>query len=148
MQTLIGILAITIAIGSVIFAAIQTRILANQTKVLQITAELSYNLEIITRMNEAILQISDERKSRAHVWGKVNRQNSRAVHQGRAFLDVLDAAVSGRNRLWKFRDSEFEDWPIYAEYVLERSANLRDEIRDHPAWWPHLATIAERMPHR
>ena len=32
MQTLIGILAIIIAVGSVIFAAIQTRILASQTE--------------------------------------------------------------------------------------------------------------------
>jgi hypothetical protein len=148
MQTLIGILAIIIAVGSVIFAAIQTRILASQTKVLQITAELSYNLEIIVRMNEAILQIADERKSRAHVWGKVDKQNSRAAHHGRVLLDVLDAAVSGRNRLAQFRDSEFEDWPIYAEYVLERSANLREELRDHSDWWPHLATIAKRRPHR
>jgi hypothetical protein len=99
MQTLIGILAIIIAVGSVILAAIQTRILASQTRVLQITAELSYNLEIIVRMNEAILQIADERKSRTHVWGKVDKQNSRAAHHGRVLLDVLDAAVSGRKSI-------------------------------------------------
>ena len=148
MQSLVSIVAITIAIGSVIFAAIQTRILARQTRMLQITTELSYNLEVIVRMNEAILQIADGRKSRAHVWGKVSEQNSRPAHQGRALLDVLDAAVSGVDRLSQFQDSEFENWTVYAEYVLKCSRNLRDEIRDHPAWWPHLAAIAERMLHR
>lgn len=148
MQNLVSIVAIVIAIGSVIFAAIQTRILTHQTRMLQTTAELSYNLEVIARMNEAILQIADRRRSRAYVWGKVGKQNSLSVHQGRVFLDVLDAAVSGKDRLSKLQASEFENWPIYAEYVLKSSTNLRDELREHPVWWPHLAAIAERMPHR
>lgn len=148
MQTVFSVTAITIAIGSVIFAAIQTRILARQTKMLQTTAELSYNLEVIARMNEVILQIAGQRKSRTYVWGKLDKQNNHLCHEGRAFLDVLDAAVSGANRLSKFRDSEFENWAIYTEYVLERSRTLRDEIRDHPAWWPHIAPIAEGLAHR
>ena len=148
MQSLLSVVAITIAIGSVIFAAIQTRILARQSKMLQATTELSYNLELIVRMNELILQIAGERKSRTYVWGKVGKQNSRRCHEGRAFLDMLDAAVLGVNRLSKFQDSEFENWIIYTEYVLEHSRNLRDEVHDHPAWWPNITPIIERLTHR
>jgi hypothetical protein len=146
MQIIFSTVAIVIAIGSVIFAAVQNRILVHQTKMLQTTAELSYNLEVITRMNDIILQIASERRSRAYVWGKADSRNSRSRHEGRVFLDVLDAAVSGRNRLSKFRDSGFEDWPVYVEYVLANSRNLRDEIRDHPEWWPNIAPIAQRLP--
>jgi hypothetical protein len=148
MQSLVRVVAITVAIGSVIFAAIQTRILARQTKMLQTTTELSYNLELMVRLNEVLFQISDERRSRVYVWGKVGKQNSRSGHEGRALLDVLDAAVSGSNRLLKFRDSHFEDWVRYTEYVLERSRSLRDEVRDHPTWWPNIAPILERQAHR
>jgi hypothetical protein len=148
MQNLVSIVAIAIAVGSMIFTAIQTRILARQTKMLQITTELSYNLEVLGYMNEAILRIADRRKSRYHVWGKIAKQNSSLVHQGRIFLDVLDAAVSGMDRLSKVDDSEFENWAPYAKYVLEHSRSLRSEISEHPAWWPHLAVIMEKMPYR
>jgi|HubBroStandDraft_4_1064222.scaffolds.fasta_scaffold660642_1 hypothetical protein len=148
MQILFSVVAITIAISSVIFAAIQTRILANQTKVLQATTELSYNLELIARMNEAILLIAGERRSRAYVWDKLSKQNSRYCHEGRAFLDVLDAAIYGVNRLSKFRDSGFENWYAYAEYVLENSRSLRSEVHDHPTWWPNIAPIVEKLPRR
>jgi hypothetical protein len=148
MQIIFSIVAIVIAIGSVIFAAVQNRILARQTKMLQTTAELSYNLEVITRMNEIILQIADGRRSRAYVWGRADGRNSRSRHEGRVFLDILDAAVSGVNRLSKFRDSGFENWAVYVEYVLANSRNLRDEIRDHPDWWPNIVPIAERLTQR
>jgi hypothetical protein len=147
MQSLLSVIAIVIAIGSVIFVAIQNRILAHQTKMLQVTAELSYNLEVIARMNEVILQIADRRRSRAYVWGKASKQNSRSAHEGRVFLDVLDAAVSGVDRLSSFRGSGFENWIAYVEYVLEHSRNLRDEVRNHPGWWPHIWPIAESLPH-
>jgi hypothetical protein len=141
MQSFVNILAIVIAVGSAIFVAFQTRILAQQTKMLQRTTELSYNLEVITRLNEIILQIASKRGSRIHVWGKSGRQNDLTHHEGRVLLDVLDAAVSGNNRLSKFKDSEFENWIVYAEYVLRNSKNLRDEVREHPDWWPGLAPI-------
>ena len=147
MQSLLSVLAIVIAIGSLIFVAIQNRILAHQTKMLQATAELSYNLEIIARMNEVILQIADRRRSRAYVWGKAIKQNSRSAHEGRVFLDVLDAAVSGVDRLSKFRGSGFENWTAYVEFVLEHSLNLRDEVHNHPGWWPHISSIADSLPH-
>lgn len=145
MQNVINILAIVIAIGSAVFVAIQTRVLNSQTKLLQRTTELSYNLEIISRMNEIILQIADKRKSRAYVWGKIDRKNSRPLHEARAFLDVLDAAVSGVNRLAKFQDYQFENWVVYAEYVLVSSRNLRDEVGNHPDWWLSLAPIREKL---
>jgi len=145
MQNLVNILAIIIAIGSAIFVAFQTRILAQQTKMLQRTTELSYNLEVISQMNEIILQIAGKRKSRIHVWGKASKENSLPHHEGRIFLDVLDAAVSGVNRLSKFEDSEFENWAVYAEYVLQNSKNLRGEVCEHPNWWPDLALLIEKL---
>ena len=148
MQILFSAVAIAIATGSVIFAAVQNSILARQTKMLQTTAELSYNLEVITRMNEIILQIAGGRRSRAYVWGKAEKRNSRSSHEGRVFLDVLDAAVSGVNRLSKFRDSGFENWAVYVEYVLKNSRSLRAEIRDHPSWWPNIVPIAEGLVRR
>ena len=148
MQSLFSAVAIAIAIGSVIFAAHQNRILANQTKMLQMTVELSYNLEVITHMNEIILQIAGARRSRAYVWGKAGKRNSRSSHEGRVFLDVLDAAVSGVNRLSKLKDSGFENWAVYVEYVLQNSRSLRDEVRDHPDWWPSIVPIAEGLTRR
>jgi hypothetical protein len=145
MQNLINILAVVIAVGSVVFVAVQTRILAQQTKVLQRTTELSYNLEIIAQLNEIILQIASKRRSRIYVWGNSGRRNSLTRHEGRILLDVLDAAVSGVTRLSKFENSEFENWHVYAEYVLQSSKNLRDEVGEHPDWWPGLASIIENM---
>jgi len=146
MQILFSAIAIIIAIGSMIFAAIQARVLARQSRLLQATTELSYNLEVIARMNEVILQIADSRRSRTYIWGKAEKQNSRPCHEGRVFLDVLDAAVSGVNKLSKLRDSGFENWAVYVEYVLKHSRNLRDEVRDHPDWWPSIVPIADRLP--
>lgn len=145
MQSLFSVVALTIAIGSVIFAAVQTRILARQAKMLQTTTELSYNLEVIGRMNELLLQIAEHRKSRAYVWGKVGKQNDRTCHQRRAFLDLLDAAVHGVDQLSKFEESKFENWTGYVEYVLEHSQNLRDEVLSHPGWWPAIAPIVDRL---
>jgi hypothetical protein len=141
MQNLINILAIIIAVGSAVFVAVQTRILAQQTKVLQRTTELSYNLEIISQLNEIILQIARKRRFRTYVWGKSDTRNSLTTHQGRVLLDVLDAAVSGVNRLSKFEDSAFENWIVYAQWVLRSSKNLRNEVQEHPDWWPGLASI-------
>jgi hypothetical protein len=112
-----------------------------------VTAELSYNLEVIARMNEVILQVASDRRSRAHVWG-TDKQHARAHHEGRVFLDILDAAISGVNRLSKFHDSGFENWNTHVEHVLESSRSLREEVHYHPTWWPHIAPIAERLAQR
>src|SRR5579872_127654 len=79
LQSLLSVTAITIAVGSVIFAAIQNRILARQTRVLQATTELSYNLELIVCLNERILRIADDRGSRAYVWGKLKASRAKGT---------------------------------------------------------------------
>jgi hypothetical protein len=95
-------------------------------------------------MNEVILQIARKRRSRIYIWGKADKRNTLSCHEGRAFPDVLDAAASGVVRLSRFRDSGFENWPVYVAHVLEASKSLRDELREHPTWWPNIIAVTER----
>lgn len=56
MQILLTVLAILIAAGSLIFSGLQTRIIAKQTAVLTVTSKLSYNFQIINRLEQILLR--------------------------------------------------------------------------------------------
>jgi hypothetical protein len=140
----LAVVAIVVAIASMVFTGLQTRILSQQTRAAQTTAELSFNLEIMHRLVNVLFEVADDPASTAHMWtpGEGKEENSRPHLATQALLDVLAQAISAVDRLPGFSRHK-SDWYSYVEYIFERSpAAVREAL--HHRWWPSLIPLAER----
>lgn len=138
------LLLLTLQAMFVVLVTVQTIRLSQQTRAGQRAAELSVNLELMTRLTDALLRIADDPKSKAYVWSKTERrivENSRPQLACHALIDVLSIAMSGIERLPGFAHHR-ADWDSYIRFVVDKSPNLRKEVRDHD-WWPELTRYVE-----
>jgi hypothetical protein len=144
MATTLAVTAIFIATASMVFAGLQTRILARQTALLASTSQLSNNTQLLIRLDEVLLMIADDPPSHAHVWGQNNTVNLRPEIAAECLIDVLDAAkdTTARNPGFSAHDAA---WDAYIEFVFNNSQNTLDKVLAHPDWWPQIAPSAMRV---
>jgi len=99
----------------------------------------------MTRLQEVQFKVADDERCFRHVWGeKVNRPvipNGKAEQCGDAVLDVLSIALAAVDRMPGFSRNN-DDWSSYTAYVMEKSPNLKQRVRDHPEWWPEVIPYA------
>jgi len=132
------------AIGSMLFAAFQTRSLATQTKLLRASSELSFNLAVMVRLQEVLFEIADDRQSREMIWPDDDGLNARAGVATQSLLDVLSMAIAAVDRLPGFSRNS-DDWSSYTEFVLGQSPATRRLALDNPEWWPEVTPYAHRV---
>jgi hypothetical protein len=153
----IAIVAAIAAVGSSAFAGIslsmlarQTKSLAEQTKlqagqyeILAAATELQFNLSVMVRLQEVLLDVADDEDSYTEVWGGL-QENRRPQMARDAVLDVVAMALKACDRLPNFASNE-NDWKSYTKYIMEVSSSLRGHVQAHPEWWPEITPYADNI---
>jgi hypothetical protein len=136
----LGLVAIIVSAVAAGFAGYQVWIGARQTRIQRAGAELSFNLELMTRIGDVLLEIADRPDAHAHIWARVSSvrpvQDYGPGHVlTQSLIDVLELAMQATNRLPGFADNK-AGWGLYACEVFDLSASFRQEVTEHPMWWP------------
>jgi hypothetical protein len=127
---------------SVRYLAKQTQTLADQNRLMYAASELTFNLDVMVRLQEVLFHVANDESTYQEVWGG-SQENRRPQVAGEAVLDVLSMALKACERLPGFASNE-SDWSSYAEYVMATSPALRKRVLEHPEWWPEVTPFAER----
>ena len=149
-----GVIAAVAAAAAAVFSGItllvlrkQTRILSEQTKMqaeqtrlMYAASELTFNLDVMVRLDDVLRQVAEDPTSHAAIWGEADGHSVADV-MGESVLDVLAMALKACERLPGFASNE-EDWTSYAEFVMESSPTLRQKVLDFPKWWPEVTPFA------
>jgi hypothetical protein len=140
MEIKVAIAAVVIAAGSLFFAGWQTRI--SRT-----AEELTLEREVVTRIDELLFKIADDPPSRRRVWGEGVNEDLRPEVASQALANMLAVALVAVRRLPGFKKNK-KAWCSYTKYMLERSPGLRNEILNHPDWWPDVTPVARAVANR
>lgn len=125
----------------------QTDLLQEQTQLLVVAAELTYNREVMSWLQDILFKISEDAEVHRYVWG--NTDENRPSHVALQSLnDVLSMALAAVERLPNFSRQQGEDWYSYATYIMERCDSVRREVLLHPEWWPELTPYARSVEQR
>lgn len=150
-----SLIAATASAGAAVFAGVtllvlrkQTQILAEQsrmqgeqTRLMFAASELTFNLDVMVRLDDVLLQIAEDPTTQHAIWGDAEGHSVADV-MGESVLDVLAMALKACARLPGFASNE-EDWTSYAEFVMDSSPGLRQKVLDFPKWWPEVTPYAE-----
>ena len=136
----LGLIAIFVSVMAAGFTGYQAWIGARQTRIQRAAAELSFNLEATMRLGDVLLAIADRPDAHAHVWAPVSSvrpvQDYRAGHVlTQSLIDVLELAMQAAQRKPGFAANK-AGWGAYACGAFDRSAAVRQEVTEHPTWWP------------
>jgi hypothetical protein len=128
-------IAAIVAVASMVMTAYQTRLMARAT-------ELSFNLQVMERLQDVLWAAADDADSHAMAWGQDATDNRRPQLSVHAIIDILSMALAACDRLPGFSRNQ-EDWHTYAADVLRASPALRAEVLSHPKYWPEVLPFAE-----
>src|SRR5215469_11719302 len=107
MGTLLAIVAVIAAVGSVIFAGWQTSIS-------QATAELQVETAVVTRLDDLLFKMADDPVFRRAVWGEhAEEDHSQVAPQ--AIANLLQVGLTAVDRLPGFQNNK-KSWHSYTEY--------------------------------
>jgi len=139
----LGLVAILVSVVAVGFAGYQAWIGVRQTRIQRAAAELEFNLEVITRLGDVLLEIADRPDAHAHVWaGTSSTRPDQDYRPGHVLtlnlIDALELAMQATQRLPGFAVNR-RGWELYAREVCDLSAAVRQEVTEHPAWWPTVS---------
>jgi len=144
----LGLVAILVSVVAAGFAGYQVWIGARQTRIQRAASELSLNLDLMNRMDDILLEIADRPDVHAHVWTRVSSvrpvQDYGPGHVlTQSLAEVLELAMQATQRLPGFAVNK-AGWGSFACEVFDLSAAFRQEVTEHPIWWPtvshHLQT--------
>jgi hypothetical protein len=114
----------------------------------QVTAtELSFNLEVMVRLDTVLKDIAERPETYEHVWtpnpSERPPQNDCLGHvMTVSLIDAVELALQATERLPGFAVNE-DDWNSYAGYVFQRSGAVRQEVGENPQWWPAMSRRLE-----
>lgn len=128
------------------YVAEQTRLLATQAETESSAAELNFNLDIMTRLQEVLWQVADHEPTWQHVWGDSPGPDSPDCRRPGlgvwALLDVLSMALAACDRLPRFSRNQI-DWVQYALDSLHQSPNLlKEALEVGKTYWPEMYPLA------
>jgi hypothetical protein len=139
MATLLAIVAVIAAVGSMLFAGWQTRIS-------RATAELEFETAVITRLDDLLFKVANDPACRRGVWGE-HAEEDHAQVASQALANMLGVAFVAVRRLPGFKKNK-DSWCSYTNYMLECSPGVREEILAHQDWWPQLNPVANGVKRR
>ena len=157
-ESWLAIVGLVIGVGSMVFAAWQATLMRRQTETMAaqtdllgkqtalgiVTAELSFNRDVMSWLQDVLFRIAADKDVHAHVWGAENENNTSQVAV-QSINDVLSMALAAVERLPDFSRQQGEDWYSYASYVMDKCPSVRAEVLAHPDWWPELTPWALRV---
>lgn len=144
MAALVVAIAVAVAtIAASVFAGISMLISARQTKHMYAATELTFNLEVMMRLDDTLTHISTDEDLQAYIWREREGNTHREV-AGDRLLDVIAMALKAVERLPGFQTND-EDWYSYATYVMSSSDVLRRRVLENPAWWSELLPFAQDL---
>jgi hypothetical protein len=143
----VGLIAILVSVMAAAFAGYQAWIGAGQIRIQRAASELTFNLELMNRIDDVLLAIADRPQAHAHVWAWASParppQDYGPGHVlTQALIDILELAMQGTHRLPGFAVSK-EGWGDYACEAFDLSAAIRQDVIGHPTWWPNLSRHLE-----
>lgn len=148
MELAVALLGVLVASASTVFAGIQARRLAQQTELMRASSELSFNLDVMARLQDVLFAIADHEPSHRLLWGDT-QENLRPHASVQAMLDLLSMANAAVRLLPNFSRDKKDDWESYTLHVASESSALREEVRKHPEWWPevtpYVATVCRQL---
>jgi transposase-like protein len=118
----------------------QTRIFGQQAQIAQATAETSFNLAIMERLDRVLLEIADRPDVHRRVWkadGECPQDNGAAHVLTQSLVDVLELALMAVDRLPGFAPNG-DDWSAYFDTVYKSSGCVHHEIDSSPGIWPYI----------
>jgi len=139
----LGLIAILISVMAAGFAGYEAWIGARQTRIQRAASELSLNLELMNRLDDILLEIADRPDVHAHVWTRVSSVRP-AQDYGpghvltQSLIEVLELAMQATQRLPGFAVNK-AGWGSFACDVFDMSAAFRQEVTEHPIWWPTVS---------
>jgi len=134
MGTLLAIVAVIAAVGSVIFAGWQTSIS-------RATAELQVETAVVTRLDDLLFKVAGDPAYCRAVWGEHAEEGHPQVAP-QAIANMLQVGLTAVHRLPGFQDNK-ESWDSYTKDMLEHSPGVLQEIINHRTWWPEVTPIAD-----
>jgi len=107
----LGLIAILVSVMAAAFAGYQAWIGARQIRIQRAASELTFNMDLLNRMDDVLLAIADRPGTRAHAWAWDSPvQPPRDYGAGhvltQALIDVLELAMQGTRRLPGFAVSK------------------------------------------
>ena len=156
MATTISVVTVLVLLGTLLVVAWQTHIFnqqaataARQADIAQATAETSFNLAIMERLDRVLLEVADRPRVRRRVWkadSQCPQDNGPVQVLTQSLIDVLELALMAVERLPGFALNG-DDWRSYFNEVYETSGCVRHELDTKPGWWPHCDKhLASRCP--
>lgn len=136
---LVAIVAAIAAVGSMIFAGEQIRISRR-------TAELQFEADVVTRLDDLWFKVAADPDSRRGVWGE-HAEEVRPQLASQALANMLTVALVAVDRLPGFEKNK-DSWHSYTKSMLERSPGVVKEILDHRDWWKKAVPFAENVNRR
>lgn len=132
----LSLIAILVSFTAAGFAGYQAWIGARQMRIQRAASELTFNMELMNRLDDVLLAIADWPEAHAHVWACDSSvppsQDYGAGHVlTQSLIDVLELAMQATHRLPGFAISK-EGWSGYAREAFDMSAALRQEVAAHP----------------
>jgi hypothetical protein len=139
----LGLIAILVSVMAAGFAGYEAWIGARQIRIQRAASELTFNLELMNRLDDVLLAIADRPEAHAHIWTPDSSVRP-AQDYGpghvltQTLIDVLELVMQATQRLPGFAVNS-EGWGLYACEAFDLSAALRQEVTEHPKWWPTLS---------
>lgn len=131
-------------IASLIFVAVQTRAVSQQVRIannLNGTTGLDLCLNNLREIYFKMLEFPGTRK---HFYDNVpcptdEVDRERILLIAEALADVLETGLVATRRIPE--TESFDDWRDYCRFILSHSPVLRDQVAEHPMWWPELMRL-------
>lgn len=126
------------------FSGYQAMQASKQAKLSSSAAELSFNLEVMARLQDILFATARDPASHDHVWGPGDVENNPPGVSAQSMLDVLSMALAAVERMPGFSRNRI-DWATYTDDVLRASPALVDLMLKHCDYWPEVVPHANKV---
>jgi hypothetical protein len=145
----VAIVATAAAVGSFVFAGLQSRELANQTRFSNQLASTNAMRESMMDLHGPLSVLLDQPELRAYSYEGAEPpsdplEQARVNTLAEMLADCLDASLQTARELPAFGSANQVDWESYATHLLSNSPALRGLVRKVD-WWPTLSGLCESL---
>lgn len=138
----VATVAMVTALGSLVFAGLQSRELANQTRLSNQLASTSTMRDAVRHLDEFLSVFIDRPELRVFFYGGTapppdGLERARVDTLAELLADSIEASLQAALELRSFASANQADWELYATYMFQNSPALRQIVRQWD-WWPNL----------
>jgi hypothetical protein len=118
----------------------QTHTSATSLSASETTAQLQFNLQVMTFLDDRLIAAGADKDCYRYVWETKPMsppEGSHTIQCGDAIIDVLSMALKAVDQMPCFSPNG-SDWFSYTHEVMAKSPNLRARVKAHGDWWPEV----------